>query len=898
MKHLNRLALSLAAALSLLTIPAFAGGPLLVRAPGQPYRWPNGGRNIPFNPDLGGFGTLTNAEAVAQTAAAFGAWEAIPSATATYVNAGALDVDVDITNFFPYFIPSAPDGKSAIVYDEDGSIFDLLFGPGSGVLGFASPEWIDGNTGDILEGVSFMNGGQIFSGFPASEFLSVQVHEFGHYSNLAHTVVNGQIALDDTTGPFPDGITFPAPASLSGRIETMYPFLFVGGGQETPHADDIAIFSTLYPEPSFAGSTGNITGRILAPNGRTLLTGVNVIARNLANPFDDAVSAISSDFTDDFTNRAPLVGTYTLRGLTPGADYAVYTDGIFAGGFSTPPRSLPGPEEFWNGAEESNDPSTDDPLSYSPVRAGSGTTRRGIDIVFNRILPGPLALGDDDSVELWPTAPIRMCGIRYDSLWLNSNGSLTFGAPSTAFTESRDGLLSGPPRIAGLWDDLDPTSGGVVAFEESADGLRVSFEGVPQYGVGDENTFSIDLLAGDSSRFRLSYGSLGATDGLVGYGCGSSVSSGYETESNLSALGGAINGRGKTAVFEQFGGDSDVAGLALDVRGAGGFRDQLEPNNVLAAASPVALPFVSLNRFTDIRGASGDVDYYRFTAKAGDWLVAETIPGTQVDTVLGLYAAGGGPLLASDDDGGSGLLSRILWHVPADGEYAIAVSTYPDLGFTGAGGDAGRYVLSLLPYHGTALNTTRLGDDSAIEVPIDGFAFPFQGASWTSVFVQANGNLTFGDAGDPELTENVPYLLDGPPRIAPFWADLDPSGFGDGSSDPFPPGLVLVDQQPDSLTVHYASVPGFGGAPPNYFSTRLNRDGTFQMAWGPVDRDRFDAIVAVSEGNGAADPGPVDLSATRTHSAAGTTYEDFSRFGSGPGSFDLVFRDLVFLNPR
>ena len=97
------------------------------------------------------------------------------------------------------------------------------------------------------------------------------------------------------------------------------------------------------------------------------MTGANVIARNVADPFNDAVSAISGDFSigaDAFT------GQWDIEGLTPGADYAVYVDEILAGGFSTPVLSpLPGPEEFWNGANESSDPSTIVPVTVAPRRS-------------------------------------------------------------------------------------------------------------------------------------------------------------------------------------------------------------------------------------------------------------------------------------------------------------------------------------------------------------------------------------------------------------------------------------------------------------------------------------------------------------------------------------------------
>src|SRR6185503_926504 len=207
----------------------------------------------------------------------------------------------------------------AIVFDDTGEIFDLLFGPDSGVLGFAGPEWVDGSTCNILEGVAFLNGPAFTN---ATEALDVLVHEFGHYQNLAHTVVNGQQGLGDQSGPSPNN-TFGS-ATVT-QVETMYPFYFgAGSGTATPHKDDIAGLSTLYPEPSFFATTGAISGTILATNGTTKLTGVNVIARNVANPFDDAVSALSSDFTTDYSQASALAGRYTLRGLTPAAQYAVF----------------------------------------------------------------------------------------------------------------------------------------------------------------------------------------------------------------------------------------------------------------------------------------------------------------------------------------------------------------------------------------------------------------------------------------------------------------------------------------------------------------------------------------------------------------------------------------------
>jgi hypothetical protein len=918
MKHTRALVVAALTAAALASaLPAQAGGPFVIFRPGQPYLWPGGGANIPFNPDQGGLGPLDNAGAVAQTTAAFQAWADVASATATYANAGALPIDVDETNFAPFFASAAPDGLSVIVYDEDGAIFTLLFGADSGVLAFAGPEWLDTTNGTIVEGLSFMNGGALLppNPFPVAEMLSVQVHEFGHYSNLDHTVVNGQVAgFDDTSGPTPFN-TFPL-EPLANRIETMYPFLFVNGGQATPHRDDIGIFSTLYAEPTFADTTASISGRILGPNRTTPLTGVNVIARNVANPYDDAVSAISSNFTNDYAEDAPLVGRYRLRGLTPGASYVVFVDQILAGGFSTPPRVLPNVEELYNGADESSDPATDDPSAFTPVSAAAGATAADINVVFNRIPEGPLAVGDDGFVELFPSFRFKLCGQSFSSVFVNANGNLTFGNGDSNFIESIREHLAGPPRIAALWDDLNPSAGGTVAFEEDSGRLKVTWTGVPEYPSTGANTFRISLFAKDDddghhrsdgddadddghhgdgddghgssgNRFSLRYGSLDATDGLAGMSCGGRVTNAFEKETDLRRSAGqtsrTIDARGSTAVFEIFTAlDNDLDNYRISFAGTSRFRDDLEPNGTFAKAERVKLPYTNADRFAEIRPRGGDVDFYKFRATAGDILVVETVPGNQVDTMIGLFDAAG-TLLAFNDDGGAfgvGGLSRFAVIVPATAKYFVGVTTWPDFGFTGAGQDFGRYVLAIHSYRGTLLP---LVDDESVSVPL-GFAFPFQGAVHTDVFVSGNGNLTFG-VPRLDFIETVGNFLAGPPRIAALWDDLFP---GDG--------LVIAEQGSKSLTIHFASVPEFLDIRPNYFSLKLEHDGDVDMRWFAVARG--DALVGVTPGGRAVDPGPVNLSRDDDWPVTGTTYEVFTQVLTGDfldfSNFDLMFRRIEF----
>lgn len=861
--------------------PVSAGGPLANCASGQPYLWGAGGANIPFNPDQGGLGSLTNAEAVALVQTAFDQWTGVPSSTVSYVNAGSLPVDVDITNYGPYLDAPAPDGLSAVVFDETGEIFDLLFGPGSGILGFAGPEWGDSSTCTITEGYSFLNG----PAFTDPQYaLDVMVHEFGHWTNLAHTVVNGQILLGDTSGPTPND-TFPVPP-LAGLVETMYPFYFgTLAGTSTPHPDDIAILSTLYPEPTFFGDTGTISGTVFASNGTTKLTGVNVIARNVADPFADAVSAISSDFTDSSSQADPVVGAYTINGLTPGADYAVFVDEVLAGGFSTALQSpLPGPEEFYNGALESSDSSTDDPSVYEAVTAMSGSPVGGVDIIFNAPGPGdPLPVGDDGFVELFLPFTYEICGQNFGTVFVNANGHLTFGEPDSDFSESAGDFLAGPPRVAGLWDDLNPSAGGIVTFYQSAHDFTVVWDSVPEFLATGSNSFEITLKR-SSNHIDVDYFGISATDGLAGVSCGGAVTSSFEQASDLSSFAPSrINLHNQPAVYEQFGVEAnDLADSTVRYNGTTNYNDNwAEPNDVPSKARRISLPFNSIpvTRFTEIEPTGGDIDLFRFNADAGTTLVAEIVAG-QLDTLIALFKIEGRGnstdyvFVDSDDDGGAGLLSRLQVPIAEGGAYLLAVTTFPDFGLTGAGGSGGRYVLDMFALNGIVLD---LGDDDSAMVGL-GFSFPYQGADWTEVYVNSNGNLTFG-SGNIDFSESVSDLLSDQPRIAPLWVDLSPNNGGQ----------VVVEYGSGSATVSFIGVPEFFSTGSNTFSVTMYDDGTYEINFGAVSAT--DGITGTTEGNGAADPGPTDLSAGGPFPAAGTTYEQFT----GGSPFDLTGANLSFL---
>ena len=547
------LAFTVLLALGINTARVIAGGPLLLFAPGVPFFYMPStfGGSVPVFTDLGPMGPLTNAEADFITAFGFAEWSAVPTSFFTAAVVGDFTARglPDIVGANAGLVVGTFNGGGFdIMYDHDGTIISAFFGAPPGVLGIASPDFSFSGTPELAESWAVVNGLTVDAAdfppavpFPGASFAGVFTHEFGHAINLAHTQTNGGALFFGENGG-PAGCP-PVVGTTFANQETMYPFIdptagSVGVDMATiDKLDDVSSISDVYPAGGWPGVAGTITGKIFLSDGVTEVSGVNVIARNVADPFGDATSGLSGDFTQSVGD-----GLYTFNGLTPGADYVVYIDEIVAGGFSTTPLiPLPGPEEYWNGALESASITTDDPCDFTTIAAVAGSAFIA-DIIFNGSAT-LVILGDDDFAERPLPFAFPFCGTSYNSVFIGSNGFLTFGAGDTDFSESVADLISGPARIAAMWDDLNPSTGGTVTAEEISGEYVITYTGIPEFFAAGSNTFEITLRS--DGTYEIDYGAISATDGLVGR-------SGFVDpgEIDVTAASQPISGLPNEAVYE------------------------------------------------------------------------------------------------------------------------------------------------------------------------------------------------------------------------------------------------------------------------------------------------------------------------------------------------------------
>jgi hypothetical protein len=116
---------------------------------------------------------------------------------------------------------------------------------------------------------------------------------------------------------------------------------------------------------------------------------------------------------------------------------------------------------------------------------------------------------------------------------------------------------------------------------------------------------------------------------------------------------------------------------------------ELEPNNTAAEASPGPAP----GAFNGILAAEKDVDYFKFSAKAGQVFEIECYGRrlrSAIDPLVYVCNKDGGRLTGADDARGPD--SYFRWQVPADGEYLIEVRDHLE-----NGGPANIYRVEMTP---------------------------------------------------------------------------------------------------------------------------------------------------------------------------------------------------------
>lgn len=291
----------------------FAGGPLAVEGSGgnSPVRYSPATININF--DIGPLGARTNVEADALVLQAFALWNNVATSDLTLLQGNDLGTDVDITNYTAFIPdtsannPANSDQLNPMVYDNDGSIIDDMFGVGASdnIAGFAASVYLLGDD-KYKEGYAVLNGKLTLSD---GDIVGLVTHEMGHFIGLDHS----QLDIDNTesrTG---------SPSVCTTRIvkdsyPVMYPFLC--RVNNTLHKDDIAALSALYPETNILQSFGQINGVFVDSSDQPIL-GANIWLNNFAT--GTSYSVVS----DYLLQKTGFFAIY----LPPG-DYSLHANSI------------------------------------------------------------------------------------------------------------------------------------------------------------------------------------------------------------------------------------------------------------------------------------------------------------------------------------------------------------------------------------------------------------------------------------------------------------------------------------------------------------------------------------------------------------------------------------------
>jgi hypothetical protein len=416
-----RVWLTALALLAGLPVAVWAGGPFLVTTSGQPFRW-DSSQAIRYRVDKGALGTRNHDAAVRMVQQGFQTWLDVPTARIQVQPAGELTQDITGRNVMAFLNGVRLTDPSFVLFDTDGSIIETLAGRGASqaILGFTRPAG-DLRAGRLALCYTILNG-PLHDLFRDVYLQQTITHELGHFLGLEHSEINGEAQFDGNAN---NDVLSPIMSYFRGP-----------NGTDTLHYDDQAWLSWLYPTPEFTAGTGMIQGRVLLPDGKTGLAGIDVIARRVDDPEATAVSCISGYLFANGQDGSPdlaHLGEFLLPGLPPGT-YTLEVSSLSGQtAHRMPDAYLIGGKKFWQQGSTAQDP----PDAVTQIVVNAGQTVTGVDVILNGDdLGEPRAVAEKEPNEL-------------------PNGQLvTLPAVITGEIEDAAGDTAGPA----IGDDSDLTS--------------------------------------------------------------------------------------------------------------------------------------------------------------------------------------------------------------------------------------------------------------------------------------------------------------------------------------------------------------------------------------------------------------------------------------------------------
>jgi Carboxypeptidase regulatory-like domain len=228
-------------------------------------------------------------------------WNAVPTAFDPWgpatkaVDGGGNPLDFTGANFGTAWGNLTGDGRQEVIFDEDGSALTQLGLAPASINGFGPSHTTVFGSQSVIDDMFLIVNGQ------RTDFdrRSTEVHELGHTLGLAHSTVGFAVGKDGALSP-----------ELETQVPTMHPYSITGTDRRTLEADDVASLSELYPELTFATTTGTITGTVTRCGTGEPVLGANVRAINVASPAIQLTRVTGFDGATD--------GSYTIKGVPPG----------------------------------------------------------------------------------------------------------------------------------------------------------------------------------------------------------------------------------------------------------------------------------------------------------------------------------------------------------------------------------------------------------------------------------------------------------------------------------------------------------------------------------------------------------------------------------------------------